>query len=279
VRGHYLRTLNGGPRDRRRMRALGAADARRNPYGMSHLVLLDIGGQRLNGVRLSVVNHYVTYRALASAVTAYAAGYHAHQRRHAPVTIAIGTNNDLYTTVNSGRMWARRVVNTVLRATRRYRGISIAGANDIEPGFRAGPVHTRAWLRGYLRSTHAPFVFNGSADGCSPRRARSRCNNGWTARQLADLAGGAAPRRIVAVPQIYNRAMAGQWAQISRTNRIVRHHPLRILGPLTEQAACGRDPNCPSMPNRRAWRLLHLHLRVVGLRPRSLPVQVDLDVR
>jgi hypothetical protein len=54
---------------------------------------------------------------------------------------------------------------------------------------------------------------------------------------------------------------------------------LRILGPLTEQAACGHDPGCPSMPNPLAWRLLHRRLSAVGLWPASLPAQVDLDVR
>jgi hypothetical protein len=33
------------------------------------------------------------------------------------------------------------------------------------------------------------------------------------------------------------------------------------------------------MPSRRAWRLLHHELRRARLNPRSLPVQVDLDVR
>jgi hypothetical protein len=261
------------------MHALGAADARRNPAGRTHLVLLDVGGQVRTGVRQSVVNRYVSYRSLARAVSSYAAGYHSRQHRHAPVTIAIGTNNDLYTTRHSGRLWATRVVNPVRRATKRYRGVTIAGADDIEPGFRAGPGHTRAWLRGYLRSTRAPFVFNGSADGCSARHARSHCNHGWTARTLALLAGGAAPHRIVALPQIYNHAMAGQWAQISRTARLDRRHPLRILGPLTEQAACGRQRYCPSMPSRSAWRLLHHQLRIAGIPARTLPVQVDLDVR
>jgi hypothetical protein len=261
------------------MWALGAHDARRNPGGMPHLVLLDIGGQARHGVFLSIVNRFIGYRALAAALASYAAGYHAYQRRNAPVTIALGTNNDLYTSGTAGRLWATQVVNPVRRAAARFRGMTIAGADDIEPGFRAGPRRTFAWLTAYLRSTRAPFVFNGSADGCSVRRAYSHCNHGWSAHALAMLAGGLAPRRIVTLPQVYNWAMAAQWAQISRTARISRHPALHILGPLTEEAACGRDPSCPSMPNPRAWRFLHRRLRAVGLQPRSLPAQVDLDVR
>ena len=59
----------------------------------------------------------------------------------------------------------------------------------------------------------------------------------------------------------------------------LHHVRLNIVGPLTEQRACGRNPACPSMPSHAACRLLHHKLHRVGLRPRSLPVQVDLDVR
>ncbi len=279
VHGHYLRRLTGGPRDLVRMWQLGAADATRNPAGDSHLVLLDIGGQSPRGVFLSLVNRFISYGDLTAAVSAYVGGYHAYQRRHAPVTIALGTNNDLYTTARSGRMWATQVVNPVRYAARRFKSITIAGADDMEPGFSAGPVHTRAWLRGYLAATKAKFVFNGSADGCSTRHAWSRCNHGWSARVLSLLAGAAAPSRIIALPQIYNRAMAGQWAQISRTAKLSGHRPLHIVGPLTEQAACGRHRNCPSMPSRQAWVLLHRHLQAAGVHTGILPMQVDLDVR
>ena len=261
------------------MWTLGARDARRNPGGMGHLVLLDIGGQGRYGVYLSVRSKFISYPDLVRALRAYVAGYHAHQRKNAPVTISLGTNNDLYTSVRAGRLWARRVVNPVRNQAKHYPSVIIAGANDIEPGFSAGPRATLAWLRGYLRNTRAPFVFNGSADGCSPTRPRSHCNHGWRARQLARLAGAAAPSRILALPQIYNSAMAGQWAQISRTAKLNHRPPLRILGPLTEQAACGRDPSCPSMPSHRAWWLLHHDLRRARVHSGSLPVQVDLDVR
>jgi hypothetical protein len=279
VRGHYLRSLVGRQRDRWAMHALGAADARRNPRGMAHLVLLDIGGQSRYGVYLSTTRRFISYPDLVRALRAYVAGYHSRQRRAAPVTISLGTNNDLYTSARAGRLWARRVVNPVRAAARHYRGITVAGADDIEPGFAASPRATRAWLRGYLRHTGAPFVFNGSADGCSATRAHSRCNHGWNMRVLAVLAGAAAPSRIIALPQIYNPTMAAQWAQISRTAKLLHRHPLRIVGPLTEQVACGRDPACPSMPSRRAWRLLRHDLHRARLHPRSLPVQVDLDVR
>ena len=54
---------------------------------------------------------------------------------------------------------------------------------------------------------------------------------------------------------------------------------LRILGPLTENRACGRDPYCPTMPSWQAFSRLMSRLHLVGLRPKGMPVQVDLAVR
>jgi hypothetical protein len=211
-------------------------------------------------------------------MNAYVDGYHSRQRHNAPATIAIGTNNDLHVSIGTGRDWARRVVNPVSLHSARYSQLTIAGANDIEPGFRAGPAATRAWLTTYLASTSAPFVFNGSADACSWSASRSHCSNGWTARQLAWFAGVARPSRIVALPQIYNRAMAGQWAYIARTAILDGHQPLRIIGPLTENVACGSDPYCPTMSSPYAWSQLWSRLRRARVPVSSLPVQVDLDV-
>jgi hypothetical protein len=261
------------------MRALGARDAARNGSGQQHLVLQDIGGQVPGGVNLSTTHKFISNAGLASAMKAYVDGYHTRQRAGAPVIIAIGTNNDLTVDTAAGRTWAMNVVNPVRAYAARYPQITIAGANDIEPGFRAGVAETRAWLSGYLAGTHAPFVFNGSADGCSWHVPDVGCSNGWHATDLAGLAGALAPSRIVALPQVYNSEMAAQWALISRT-AVLHHRPaLRIVGPLTENVACGSDPNCPTMPSARAWQLLWQGLGRHHVRPASLPVQIDLDVR
>ena len=76
----------------------------------------------------------------------------------------------------------------------KYVGLKVGAADDMEPGFSATPLQTRSWLTGYLGATTLPFVFNGSADGCSTNAADSVCNHGWTAQDLQWLAGGAAPR-------------------------------------------------------------------------------------
>ena len=276
--GHYIRSLRGTARDARIMATIGAQDAARNPSHGRYIVLLDIGGQTRRGVRLSTTTHVVSYGALVNAMRGYLAGYHQRQHGDAPVTIAIGTNNDLWVDDVAGRVWATQMINPVAKIARRYPGIVIAGASDIEPGFAGSAKYTRAWLAGYLHHTSAPFVFNGSADGCSAKRPNSRCNAGWTSHDLVQLAGTISPARTTVVPQIYNHAMVGQWTQLAREAQL-RHGRLNIAGPLTENRACGHDPTCPTMPTRAAWSALFTSLHRAHLVSRPLPVSVDLDVR
>jgi hypothetical protein len=259
------------------MRALGAWDAAHNGSGQ-HVVLLDIGGQTPHGVFLSTTHKFIGYGALARAMAFYVLGYQSRQPANASAIIAIGTNNDLFVNAGAGAVWATQVVNPVRAAARNYARITVAGADDIEPGFRASPAATRAWLMGYLRNTSAPFVFNGSADGCSTRHWPSRCNSGWTSNDIVGLAGGIAPNRTFALPQIYNGEMAGQWGMLARSALRTHHGPLRILGPLTENVACGGDPYCPTMSSSRAANLLWYRLRRAGMRVPAVPIKVDLDV-
>jgi outer membrane biosynthesis protein TonB len=278
--GHYIRSLRNNVDSTARMWALGAADAARNRSHAQYLVLLDIGGQVPGGVMLSTTHRVVSYRTLQRDIGAYLRGYHARQHSDAPVIVAIGTNNDLHVSTRVGQIWARDLVNPLVAYVQRkhMKGITIAGANDIEPGFSAGPKVSEQWVHGFLMSTHAQLVFNGSADGCSTGGS-VRCANGWTTVDLAFLAGAMAPGRILALPQIYNYTMAAQWAHIAQT--AVRHSrvKLQIVGPLTENAACGRDPYCPTMPTWHAWSHLQYHLLRAGLPGRTPPIAVDLDVR
>lgn len=278
-RSHYLRTLTGGLADTWRMYTLGRTDAAQHASGTHHVVLLDIGGQVSNGVHLSTTRTFISYPALRRAVVAYVMGYHSAQRANAPVVIGVGTNNDLVTSFWAGWLWGREVVDKIIRATRGFPNIQIVGADDIEPTFLAGPRNSRSWVTGYLHGTSAPLINNGSADGCSWTRTHSRCNNGWNARDLAFVSGAWSPR-ITVLPQIYNTRMAGQWAQVSLTAARDGGRPLRFWGPLTENAACAGDRNCPTMPSVPAWnalwRSLHGNWRTA---PHSLPTRTDLDVR
>jgi hypothetical protein len=160
-----------------------------------------------------------------------------------------------------------------------FANMTIAGANDIEPGFRAGYNATNQWLGGYLAGTKAPFVFNGSADGCSWTAPNRGCNNGWTMAGLYHLAAGAAPTRLTNLPQIYNTTMAAQWKYISLTG-IARNRPrIRFGGTLTEWTACDQSRSCGSLTGHSAWSVLWRNLQSDSrLKVQSLPYSTDLRI-
>jgi hypothetical protein len=172
------------------------------------------------------------------------------------------------------------VVDPLRTHATRYGGFQIDGASDIEPGFANGPVPSRQWERAYLSATSAPLIYNGSADGCSTRNARALCAGGWRATDVASVAGASAPGRISVLPQIYNNVQAKQWALISHASVNLSRHRLNFAGVLTENAACGRDANCPTMPLRWAQRALFNALHADPItRVQHWPAGTDLDVR
>jgi hypothetical protein len=278
----YIRNVRGATSaDLAAMRAEGAADAKANPSGHGYLILLDIGGQDQydGGVILSATTHFVSYSDLAKDLNAYVAGYSSRQKASAPITIAVGANNDLDVSASSGKAWATQVVNPLKRYATRYPGITIAGANDIEPGFRATYSQTKAWLKGYLGATTAPFVFNGSADGCAWTVTNRGCNNGWTMAGLYYLAAGAAPIRMLNLPQIYNTTMAGQWKYISLTGVGNRQPRINFGGTLTEWTACAQSNSCGSLTGHSAWAAMWNNLQSdTRLKVSSLPYSTDLRI-
>lgn len=253
----YVRNLGNGANDIAYWRAAGAADAANNPSGRFYTSLLDIGGQSGGGVVLSATSNWQTYAAVVQAMEAYVEGYASAQQPSAPVYIALGTNNDGDVSASTGAAWASQLVNPVAYYAGRYPGITIAGADDIEPGFLAGPAATRDWLNGYLGATGQPFVFNGSADGCNWSAPNGNCNNGWTAADLYMVGAGMAPSRIVALPQIYNSTMSAQWKYISLTGVVNGWPRANIGGALTEVTACQQaGGGCYSMSSTGAWNTL-----------------------
>jgi Fibronectin type III domain len=278
----YIRNIHGSSSsDLTMMRREGATDAYYNPSGHGYLILLDIGGQDQydGGVVLSAGVRFVTYGDLVACLKAYVDGYHSKQKASAPVTIAIGTNNDMDVSWGSGRTWARQVVQPVVDYAKKYPGITIAGANDIEPGFRATYAETKDWLGGYLANTAAPFVFNGSADGCSWSQINLGCNNGWRMSGLYYLAAGAAPVRMLNLPQIYNTTMAGQWKYISLTGIAAGSPRINFGGTLTEWTACAQTHSCGSLTGHTAWQTMWNDLQSdARLKVASLPYSTDLRI-
>ncbi|HEY0168297.1 MAG TPA: fibronectin type III domain-containing protein [Jatrophihabitans sp.] len=280
---HYVRNLTGNvTTDTALMRQMGAGDASRNPSGHSYLVLLQIGGQDeyRGGTLLSATSRYVSYPAVVTAMKAYLDGYATTQRPSAPLTLAIGTNNDIDVSYSAGVSWARAIVNPVAAyAASRHPGVVIAGANDIEPGFSATVSESRAWVSGYLASTASKYVFNGSADGCSTYTTGGRCNNGWTQADMQWVSGGAAPTRTISLPQIYNYAMPLQWKNISLTGTAAGKPRIYFGGPLTEVTACDQAGTCDSIGNVDAWnRLWSAISSTTATRQSQMPHGTDLRI-
>ena len=278
----YVRNISSADTsDTATMFAEGQADAIANPSGHGYMILLDIGGQdeSRGGVLLSATINFVTYSALVTNLKAYVDGYASKQKASAPITIAIGTNNDVDVSTSAGANWADKVVDPVVAYARKYPGVVIAGADDIEPGFTATYTQTKAWLSGYLGATTAPFVFNGSADGCSWTTTASSCNNGWSESALFYLAGGAAPTRIINLPQIYNTTMAKQWRYISLTGVNAGRPRINFGGALTEWTACQQASGCGSLTGNSAWTQMWSELRAEPkLVINSLPYSTDLRI-
>jgi hypothetical protein len=278
----YIRNVSGSSAaDLATMRAEGAADARANPSGHGYLIVLAIGGQdeSRQGVILSATIRFVSYASMVKNLQAYVDGYASQQRPSAPITIAIATNNDIDVYRASGANFANKVIDPVQSYARRYPGVTIAGSDDMEPGFRANYASSKAWLQGYLAATTAPFVFTGSADGCSPYAANSSCNNGWSMAGLYYLTGGAYPVRMINLPQVYNTAMAQQWRYISLTGVRAGQPKINFGGALTEWTACQQARSCGSLTGNTAWTAMWNQLRAEpALRPTSLPYSTDLRI-
>jgi len=280
---HYPRNWTGNAtNDAAMLRKMGATDASYNPSGHKYLVLMDIGGQdeSRGGVLLSATSKYFSYAYAVTMMKAYIDGYHSAQKQYAPLVLAVGTNNDVDVSRTAGANWANKVIDPLVAYTSaRYGGITIAGAQDIEPGFSATKTESRDWVDGYLANTTAIYVFNGSADGCSTTTPGGYCNNGWTMADLQYVGGGAAPSRTINLPQIYNSAMPLQWKYISLTGVNAKKPRLYFGGPLTEWTACDQAASCFSITNVDAWGQLW---RAISSHPATrqydLPYGTDLQI-
>jgi hypothetical protein len=263
----YVRNLTGTATDGPTMAAEGCADAHNNPPGHRYYVLLDFGAQASDvsgswGVQLTVTTIRVPDAAVVAAANAYIDGYARCMAAYSQVLLAIGTNNDGEPAVlgsSGGSVWAHDVIGPIAAHAAAKGRFTVAAANDMEPGFAGTMRQASSWLGGYLASTGAPFSFFGSADGC-PYQSLGQlggCNFGWTQHGLYSLAFGAAPSRMVPMPEIYFPELAVQWANISLVGRLIDGRPITFGGALTEVTACAQDAGrCGSMASHAAWSAL-----------------------
>ena len=269
---HFIRSLAA-------LSGLGCSDA------SSRLVVLHIGAQ-LNdhtGVQFSATSTNVTYASLVTALKAYLDDFHSCAGAG---TLAIATNNDgnfatsVYSGTLRGQDWANKIVDPLAAyvSAKSYAGVTIAGADDIEPDFTSTEAQAEAWEAGYLGATTAGLYFIGSADGCpTTYAAPAPCSAGWTQAQLYKLSHGINTSRVQALPQIFTPSQAVQWANIGRAGGSTAG----IIGALTEFGACpavGTGCTIASLRPGAGWAALRNALASVVASP-SLHNVLDFDIR
>jgi hypothetical protein len=220
------------------LRRQGCSAAKR---GVGGIVILDFGQPAYNG------HTYGTYlfsgsfagnRAITRAMYAYAHGYRRCLARGSTLRIALarGTSNyhpQVPSAYRAGRRWARE---TMALQRRLRRGglqahVTSAAADDVEPAWDRSFRRTRDFFRGYRDARTGHLLYNyGSLDG--------GVGSVWNARQAFFVTSGM--RYARAIPEIYNHAMARQWAELARIAHRRYHRPMRFAGVMTTHTARNR---------------------------------------
>ena len=191
--------------DPRRTHRLGCELGRRVHHGHERtdsLVVLAYGSpmHRHGRYGASLFGHFASSRRIGVAAVSFGRGFASClHRTHGHLTLAVGTSNyGSGVTNRHGRIWASMVnrANHVLHGWALGRLVTVAGGNDIEPGWR-GPEATRHWINGYRAVTSTPYYNFGGAADCPPI---GFCQGDWTIEDVWYAAWGsgvpAAPRDL-----------------------------------------------------------------------------------
>jgi hypothetical protein len=185
---------------------------------------------------------------VASATGGWIRGF--TQCGRANAVLAIGVNNKSdggADPAQAGASWAQLVER--IAASAPMNRVAVTGALDAEPSW-SKPKWTRDWVEAYVSGTRRLLYAADSADGCPTDGSTETCANGWTVADVYQVATGAAGT-VVALPQIYRTdgTQARQWATISRWGAQNGGGPLRIVGVLSQQAACRQQSGCAGTDN------------------------------
>lgn len=223
---------------RSRLRAQGCGAARRGAGG---IVILDFGRPAYNGRTYGTYlfsGRFAGNRVITRAMFAYAYGYDRCLARNSElsITLARGTSNyhpQVPSAYKAGRKWARetRALAGRLASHGLSDHVSSAAADDVEPGWDRSFRRTRDFYRGYRDARTGHTIYNyGSLDG--------GVNGVWNARQVFFVTSGM--RYAQAIPEIYNHAMAREWAELARIAKRRYHRPLRFAGVMTTHTSANR---------------------------------------
>jgi hypothetical protein len=225
------------------LRAQGCLAGRARTNG---LVVLDFGKLDYRRSRggygtITFADTFASNRAITWAMKSYARGYSEclPHGSSAHIELARGTSNygqsSVPSTYTAGRLWAGATValgNYLRRHD--FDHVTAAAADDVEPAWDRGFRRTYDFFRGYAGADHGYLLYNyGSLDG--------GVGGIWKLRQVYYVAGGMHEAR--AVPEIYNRSMAQQWAELARLSYARYGKPIKLAGLMTQHwtscSGCG----------------------------------------
>lgn len=243
--------------DRTTLSAQGCDAARR---GVGGVVILDFGQPAYNGHTYGTnlfSGVFAGNADITRALFAYAAGYDGCLPKGSTLSISLarGTSNyhpQVPSPYQAGRRWAREV--QALQAQLVQRGIAAhvtaAAADDVEPAWDPTFHRTRDFFNGYRDAHTGHVLYNfGSLDG--------GVGSVWSARQIFFVASGM--KYAAAIPEIYNNAMARQWAELNHIATHRYHRPVKFAGVMTQHTSANH-----ALQPRTAHRILQRALATAG---------------
>jgi hypothetical protein len=247
------------------LREQGCNAAQRRDSGV---VVLDFGKPAFEhhgyGTILFSGKFAKNYR-ITTAMVAWARGYARCLPRHSSafVTLARGTSNyhpHVPSVRGAGRHWALATIkfDHALRRHGLAGHVAAAAADDAEPAWDPHFRKTRAFISGFRHNSKGHTLYDyGSLDG--------GVGSIWSAKQAFYVAGGI--RHTAALPEIYNHAMADEWAQLERIARSRFHSHVHFAGVMTQGS-----PHCHcSLRPHAAHHALVRALVAVGAASANVP--------
>ena len=202
--------------------------------GVGGIVILDFGQPAYNGHTYGTnlfSGRFAGNAEITRGLLSYAHGYTYCLQRGSDlsITLARGTNNYRPQVPNAfaaGHRWARetRRLASLLRDRGLGSHVTSAAADDVEPAWDRTFHRTRDFFRGYRAASTGHLLYNfGSLDG--------GVGSIWNARQAFFVSSGMKYARVI--PEIYNHAMARQWAELAHIAKHVYHRPVQFAGVMT----------------------------------------------
>jgi hypothetical protein len=217
-------------------REQGCSAAKRGATGV---IILDFGKPSYNGHTYGTIlfsGVFAGNKKITHAMVNYAHGYVRCLPRGSSdrIHLARGTSNyhpSVPSVYKAGRKWARETMNLqrALRARNLDTHVTAAAADDVEPAWDPSFWRTRDFYRGYADSRVGHPLYNyGSLDG-------GIVSGYWNAHQAFYVTGGM--RYAHAIPEIYNRTMAREWAALAQVAQKRYHRPVKFAGVMTERTS------------------------------------------